>query len=85
MVAKLVRVISGKDRKASVEDAPEKGLPTDEPRANQRIPTFDRLQKLENDCNIQPHTDDGGDAYYIGDAYEPARCAKEWELTDGYE
>ncbi|EMC95607.1 hypothetical protein BAUCODRAFT_44556, partial [Baudoinia panamericana UAMH 10762] len=29
-----------------------------------------------------PHSDAGGDAYYIGDAYEPAKCAHEWEIKD---
>lgn len=45
-------------------------------------------QKLEDDCHIQPHTDEGGDAYYIGDAYEPAKCANEWAIDTyvrGYE
>ena len=29
---------------------------------------------------IQPHTDEGGDAYYIGDAYEgiDSTCLREW-------
>lgn len=31
---------------------------------------------------IQPHTDEGGDAYYIGDAYEgiDAECLLQWEV-----
>lgn len=31
---------------------------------------------------IHPHTEEGGDPYYIGDAYEPinADCASEWRL-----
>ena len=45
-----------------------------------RVPT---LQELEKECRIQPHTDEGGDAYYIGDFYEKtAKCAAEWELPD---
>ncbi|SMR48836.1 unnamed protein product [Zymoseptoria tritici ST99CH_1A5] len=31
---------------------------------------------------VQPHTDEGGDAHYIGDAYEEAKCAHEWEIKD---
>ncbi|KXS94952.1 hypothetical protein AC578_6127 [Pseudocercospora eumusae] len=31
---------------------------------------------------IQPHTDEGGDAYYIGDVYEPAKCAHEWKVPN---
>ncbi|KXT12507.1 hypothetical protein AC579_10345 [Pseudocercospora musae] len=31
---------------------------------------------------IQPHTDEGGDAYYIGDAYEAAQCAHEWKVPN---
>jgi len=44
-----------------------------------RVPT---LQELEKECRIQPHTDEGGDAYYIGDFYEKAKCAEEWKLPD---
>lgn len=31
---------------------------------------------------VQPHTDEGGDAHYIGDAYEEAKCAHEWEIKE---
>ncbi|KAH9843269.1 hypothetical protein Tdes44962_MAKER07590 [Teratosphaeria destructans] len=31
---------------------------------------------------IQPHTDAGGDAYYIGDIYGPSKCAKEWAIDE---
>lgn len=41
-------------------------------------------EELEARCNIQPHTDEGGDAYYIGDAYDSAKCAHEWAINDGY-
>ena len=40
----------------------------------------ERFRNREDRVNIQPHTDDGGDAYYIGDAYEPAKCATEWAI-----
>lgn len=32
---------------------------------------------------IQPHTREGGDAYYIGDAYAgiDSKCASEWQLA----
>lgn len=32
---------------------------------------------------IQPHTDEGGDAYYIGDAYESINpvCYQEWSVS----
>jgi len=53
-----------------------------EPKPPQRIPTLQRHEQEEADCNIQPHTDAGGDAYYIGDAYEPAKLAQEWALRD---
>lgn len=33
------------------------------------------------EVTIQPHTDDGGEPYYIGDAYEPAKCAEEWAIS----
>lgn len=31
---------------------------------------------------IQPHTDEGGDVYYIGDAHKPANpaCVSDWRL-----
>ncbi|KAK3617483.1 hypothetical protein LTR56_025246 [Elasticomyces elasticus] len=57
--------------------------PGSEPRQQQALPSLSDLEKLEADCDIQPHTDEGGDAYYIGDAYEDALCAKDWALTDG--
>ena len=63
-------------------DLAKPGLPMSEVRHPQRIPTLQRLQEAEADCDIQPHTDAGGDAYYIGDAYEPAKVANEWALTD---
>ena len=40
----------------------------------------ERFRNTDDEVNIQPHTDDGGDAYYIGDAYEPAKCAHEWAI-----
>lgn len=43
----------------------------------------EQLSRLRNWKDaIQPHTDEGGDAYYIGDAYariDPT-CAREWRL-----
>jgi hypothetical protein len=59
-------------------DEPEKPvLPFSEPHVSvHRKPT----EELRKDVYIQPHTDEGGDAYYIGDAYEDAKCADEWEI-----
>jgi hypothetical protein len=31
---------------------------------------------------VQPHTDEGGDPHYIGDAYEEAKCAHEWRISE---
>lgn len=31
---------------------------------------------------IIPHTDAGGDAYFIGDFYEGIKCANEWEMEE---
>ncbi|KAK3632799.1 hypothetical protein LTR56_016122 [Elasticomyces elasticus] len=53
----------------------------DESRAE--MPPYKTFQELEDLVRIQPHTDEGGDAYYIGDAYEEAKCAHEWALNDG--
>ena len=37
-----------------------------------------RWEGVEHD--IVPHTDAGGDAYSIGDAYEGIKCAQEWRI-----
>lgn len=39
-----------------------------------------KVKTLPSLCHIQPHTDEGGDALYIGDAYVDvnAKCAEEW-------
>lgn len=54
---------------------------TPQSRDHRSLPTSletDRPQKDE--VYIQPHTDDGGDPYYIGDAYEQSQCAGEWAI-----
>ena len=38
-----------------------------------------RWEGVEHD--IVPHTDAGGDAYSIGDAYEGIKCAHEWRIS----
>ncbi|KAI5356973.1 Putative Mg2+ transporter protein, CorA-like/Zinc transport protein ZntB [Septoria linicola] len=56
---------------------------------NEYVPDFSKLRpeqidRLETwEDAIQPHTDEGGDAYYIGDAYEEInpRCANEWRVS----
>ncbi|KXL49486.1 MAG: hypothetical protein FE78DRAFT_534213 [Acidomyces sp. 'richmondensis'] len=61
------------------------GLPIHEPQMkDEQLATneFNRSKFLEDQCCIQPHTDEGGDAYYIGDAYEPAKCAGEWKIDE---
>ncbi|KAK3674528.1 hypothetical protein LTR78_005614 [Recurvomyces mirabilis] len=72
-----------------------KNVDEDEPGESYCLPTFTRpqpspgnlrrvptLQELERECRIQPHTDEGGDAYYIGDFYDKGKCAAEWRLPD---
>ncbi|TKA68572.1 hypothetical protein B0A55_08899 [Friedmanniomyces simplex] len=88
MIQSLVRVLPRRGSETDDEVDSEKGrqsvsVPQQRQQQQQRIPTLQRHEKLEADCNIQPHTDEGGDAYYIGDAYEPARTAEEWALSDG--
>lgn len=40
---------------------------------------WERWEGIEHD--IVPHTDAGGDAYSIGDAYEGIKCAHEWQIS----
>lgn len=55
---------------------------------NEFVPDLSKLSpeqiwRLNNwEDAIQPHTDEGGDAYYIGDAYEPINpvCARKWKI-----
>ncbi|KAK5115687.1 hypothetical protein LTR62_000776 [Meristemomyces frigidus] len=55
-------------------------LELDEDVAPKLVSAFDQVEAA--DGLIQPHTDEGGDAYYIGDFYEPAKCADEWRIRD---
>lgn len=82
MVHYLARSFLNRSGKGDEDDSENGGLPMSEPKPPQRIPTLQRHEQEEADCNIQPHTDAGGDAYYIGDAYEPAKLAQEWALRD---
>ncbi|KAK5716895.1 hypothetical protein LTR17_016267 [Elasticomyces elasticus] len=78
----LARPVSGKgidDDEMELEDGRRSA---NDPRQQQGIPTRQDLDKIREDCNIQPHTDDGGDAYYIGDAYEESKCAMNWAIVD---
>ncbi|KAK5704095.1 hypothetical protein LTR97_003108 [Elasticomyces elasticus] len=83
----LVQRLLGRGAQGDEIEMQKGHLPVSEPRQVQRIPTLPSREKLEAEleakCDIQPHTDDGGDAYYIGDAYEQARVAHEWALDDG--
>lgn len=71
---------AGKARKTVEEDVPEKAsLPYHQPNLAFTKPSLTPRER-EEQCYIQPHTDAGGDAYYIGDAYEPAKFANEWAI-----
>ncbi|KAK4621350.1 hypothetical protein CLAFUW4_07532 [Fulvia fulva] len=61
------------ERPAGLQDA------IDELDERQRL-YWSRWEGREHD--ILPHTDAGGDAYYIGDIYDGLRCAQEWELDN---
>ena len=37
-------------------------------------------QELDYWVNVQPHTDEAKDPYYIGDAYEASKCASQWAV-----
>ncbi|KAK0363846.1 hypothetical protein LTR91_023863 [Friedmanniomyces endolithicus] len=86
MAHSLARLLLRKGRGSRGDDDFElgKGHPR-KPQQQQKMPTSQLHvpEKRESDVNIQPHTDEGGDGTYIGDAYEPARTASEWALTDG--
>ncbi|KAF7195353.1 hypothetical protein HII31_03245 [Pseudocercospora fuligena] len=49
-----------------------------------RLPEHLQRRVTEWEDAIQPHTDEGGDAYYIGDAYEAInwKCAQEWAVEE---
>jgi len=75
----LTRLASGKARKADPEDSEAGSIQMRRPGRLSAHPESAQ-QNLDDDVNIQPHTDEGGDAYYIGDAYEASKCAHEWEI-----
>jgi len=59
---------SGKGRPTDPEDGHDEkaGLPVCEPEAQGGLSAMserERLTMLQNNCYIQPHTDEGGDAY----------------------
>ena len=74
------QIIAGKARRASLGNPDEeKCSPVRrfKPRDDKLSATDD---ELEARCNYQPHTDEAGDNYYIGDAYEVSRCAQAWSI-----
>ncbi|KAK1021137.1 hypothetical protein LTR33_018554, partial [Friedmanniomyces endolithicus] len=86
MAHSLARLLLRKGRGSGGDDDFELGKSHPrKPQQQQKMPTSQLHvpEKRESDVNIQPHTDEGGDGTYIGDAYEPARTANEWALTDG--
>ncbi|KAK4954950.1 hypothetical protein LTR10_007142 [Elasticomyces elasticus] len=78
----LARPVPGKSVDDDEMELENGRRPASTPRHQQGIPTRQDLDKFREDCNIQPHTDEGGDAYYIGDAYEESKCAKAWTIEN---
>lgn len=40
------------------------------------------IPELSSSSHIQPHTQEAGDSYYIGDVYEPSRIGQTGELVE---
>ncbi|KAM3421811.1 hypothetical protein BST61_g2189 [Cercospora zeina] len=57
---------------SEIEEQIKRLPPSKQPTAREKVKTWKDA--------IQPHTDEGGDAHYIGDAYEDVspRCAEDW-------